>query len=257
MQLAGMVALVTGASSGMGAATALALAAVGARLVVTGRDKTRLDEIAGQAGALAIPVDLTEPDGPDRLAAAALAAEGRVDVLVSNAGTGWAGPIGELSPAAAAEMVALNLLAPIQLARLLAPGMVARRTGRLIFVSSVAGAMGVRHEAAYAATKAGLNCLAESLSYELSPHGVGVTVVLPGVVDTPFFDRRGRRYDRAWPIPIRPERVANAIVDAAEHDRSVVYVPGWMQLPARIHGVAPRTFRWLAGAFGYAQADGV
>jgi short-subunit dehydrogenase len=257
MQLAGMVALVTGASSGMGAATAVALAAVGARLVVTGRDKTRLDEVAEQAGAVAIPADLTEPDGPDRLVAAALAATGRVDLLVSNAGTGWAGPIGELEPATAADMVGLNLLAPIQLARLLAPGMMARGTGRIIFVSSVAGATGVRHEAAYAATKAGLNCLAESLSYELSPHGVGVTLVLPGVVDTPFFDRRGHRYDRAWPIPIRPERVASAIVDAAARDRAVVYVPGWMQLPARIHGVAPRTFRWLAGAIGYPQADGV
>jgi short-subunit dehydrogenase len=249
MQLAGVVALVTGASSGIGAATAVALAAVGARLVLTGRDKARLDDVADQTGAVAIPADLTEADGPDRLAAAALAAVGRVDLLVSNAGIGWAGPIGELSPATAADMVALNLLAPVQLARLLAPGMVARRTGRLIFVSSVAGAMGVRHEAAYAATKAGLNCLAESLSYELSPHGVGVTVVMPGVVDTPFFERRGRRYDRVWPIPIRPERVAHAIVDAAARDRAVVYVPGWMQLPARIHGLAPGAFRWLADAF--------
>jgi short-subunit dehydrogenase len=249
MQLAGVVALVTGASSGIGAATAAALAAVGARLVLTGRDKARLDEVAEQAGAVAIPADLTEPDGPDRLAAATIAAVGRVDLLVSNAGTGWAGPIGDLSPATAAEMVALNLLAPIQLARLLVPGMVARRSGRLIFVSSVAGAMGVRHEAAYAATKAGLNCLAESLRYELSPQGIGVTVVLPGVVDTPFFERRGRRYDRVWPIPIRPERVANAVVDAAARDRAVVYVPRWMQVPAGIHGVAPRAFRWLAGAF--------
>ena len=82
-----------------------------------------------------------------------------------------------------------------------------------------------------------------SLQARVIPMGA---VVLPAVVDTPFFERRGRRYDRVRPIPIRAERIADAIVDAAAHDRGVVYVPGWMQVPARIHGVAPRAFRWLA-----------
>jgi short-subunit dehydrogenase len=249
MRLAGAVALVTGASSGIGTATAAALAAAGARLVVSGRDPARLAAVAARTGATAIPADLTDPDGPDQLAAAALAIAGRIDLLVSNAGTGWAGPIGELSAVKATELVTLNLLVPIQLARLLAPGMAARGSGRLIFVSSIAGATGVRHEAAYAATKAGLNSLAECLRYELAGQGVGVSVVLPGVVDTPFFDRRGRRYDRGWPVPIPAGRVACAITEAAARDRDIVYVPGWMQLPAWLHGLAPAAFRRAAARF--------
>jgi short-subunit dehydrogenase len=250
MRLEGAVALVTGASSGIGAATADALYAAGAKLVVSGRDPERLTAVAARTGATAVAADLADPDGPDQLAGEALAAVGHVDLLVSNAGAGWAGPIGELTAAQATEMVTLNLLAPIQLARQLAPGMAERGYGRLIFVSSIAGATGVRHEAAYAATKAGLNNLAESLSYELSGRGVGVTVVLPGVVDTPFFGHRGRPYDRRWPAPIRPEEVATAIADAAARDRDVVYVPGWMRMPAWLHGTAPGAYRWLARHFG-------
>jgi short-subunit dehydrogenase len=249
MRLAGAVALVTGASSGIGEATADALAAAGTRLVLSGRDPDRLAAVAARTDATAVRVNLADPDGPDQLAAAALAAAGRVDLLVSNAGAGWAGPIGELDAGQAADLVKLNLLAPIQLARRLAPAMAERGYGRLIFVSSIAGATGVRHEAAYAATKAGLNNLAESLSYELAGQGVGVTLVLPGVVDTAFFGRRGRPYDRRWPPPIRPDRVAAAIAEAARRDRDVVYVPGWLRVPAWLHGVAPGAYRRLARRF--------
>jgi short-subunit dehydrogenase len=249
MRLAGAVALVTGASSGIGEATADVLAAAGTRLVLSGRDQQRLAVVAARTGATAVSVNLADPDGPDQLAEAALAAAGRVDLLVSNAGAGWAGPIGELGAAQAADLVKLNLLAPIQLVRRLAPAMAERGYGRLIFVSSIAGATGVRYEAAYAATKAGLNNLAESLTYELAGQGVGVTLVLPGVVDTAFFGRRGRPYDRRWPPPIRPGRVAAAIADAAGRDRDVVYIPGWLRVPAWLHGVAPGAYRRLAGKF--------
>ncbi len=250
MQLAGVVALVTGASSGIGAATAVALARAGARLVISGRDAQRLHSVATETGATAIVADLARPGGPGQLVQAVLAAADRVDLLVCNAGAGWAGPINELSGAKAQELVALNLLAPIQLATLLAPGMAERGSGRLIFVSSIAGATGVRHEAAYAATKAGLNVLAESLGYELTGLGVGVSLVLPGVVQTPFFNRRGRPYDRRRPAPIPADRVAAAIVRAAERDVPVVYVPGWLRFPAWLHGTAPRTYRALAARFG-------
>ncbi len=250
MRLAHAVALVTGASSGIGAATATRLAAVGVRLIITGRNEERLRAVAAQTGATPLPADLAEPGGAELLVEKALAAEGRVDLLVCNAGAGWFGPIGQLSGAKASELVTLNLLAPVQLARLLAPGMAERGTGRLVFVSSIAGATGVRHEAVYAATKAGLNYLAESLSYELAGTGVGISLVLPGVVDTPFFGRRGRPYDRRRPVPIPADRVARAITRAASRDLDVVYVPSWLRLPAWLHGVAPRTFRRMAARFG-------
>jgi len=250
LRLADAVALVTGASSGIGAAAAASLAAAGSRLVLSGRDRDRLNAVAAQTGATALPIDLAEPSGPDRLVEAALGAMGRIDLLICNAGVGWAGPIGELTAAKAAELVELNLLVPVQLSRLVVPGMAERGSGRLVFVSSIAGAVGVRHEAVYSATKAGLNYLAESLRYELEPKGVGISVVLPGAVDTPFFSHRGRPYGRRWPAPIAPERVARAITDAAARDLAVVYVPAWLRFPAWLHGAAPQGFRRLTARFG-------
>src|SRR5215472_11867477 len=126
MRLTGTVALVTGGSSGIGAATARALAAAGARPLIAGRDPARLDAAAG------------------------------IDILVNNAGLGWAGPIGQITAGQVAELVAVNLTAPMELTRLLVPGMIARGRGRVVFVSSIAGATGVRGEAVYSATKAGL-----------------------------------------------------------------------------------------------------
>lgn len=250
MQIAGAIALVTGASSGIGAATAETLSEAGARLILTGRDEDRLKAVAVKTSATAFPADLSQPGAPDELVRLALAAHGRIDLLVCNAGAGWAGPIGELPAGTADQLVAVNLLAPVHLARLLIPGMVARRAGHLVFVSSIAGATGVRHEAVYGATKAGTNCLAESLRYELAGTGVGISVVLPGAVATPFFSRRGRPYTRRWPAPVSPGRVATAVVSAAARNRPVVYIPGWLQFPAWLHGFAPGAFRSLATMFG-------
>jgi len=250
MRLAGAVALVTGGSSGIGAAIACALAAAGTRLLIAGRDADRLAAVAEQTGGVALQADLATPDGPRELAAAALRAADHIDLLVNNAGIGWAGPIEQLTAAKADELIAVNLTAPIQLTRLLAPGMAERRHGRIVFVSSIAGATGVRGEAVYAAAKAGLACFAESLSYELADRGVGVSLIVPGVVDTPFFERRGRPYDRRRPVPIHSERIAHAVITATERDRSVVFVPRWMRFPARLHGLAPGAFRALASRFG-------
>ena len=250
MQIAGSVALVTGASSGIGAATAEALADAGARLIVTGRDEDRLKAVAVRTSATAFPADLSQPGACEELVRLALAVHGRIDLLVSNAGAGWAGPIGDMPGATADQLVTVNFLAPVHLARLLLPAMTARGAGRLVFVSSIAGATGVRHEAVYAATKAGLNSLAESLRYELSGTGVGISVVLPGAVSTPFFSRRGRPYARHWPTPVSADRVASAIVSAAARNRPVVYIPGWLHFPAWMHGFAPGAFRSLAAMFG-------
>jgi len=251
MRLDGAVALVTGASSGIGAATAAALAAAGASLLLSGRDEARLAEVAGRTGGTALAGDLAAGGGAAGLAARALgAAPGGIDVLVNNAGLGWAGPLGEITAGKIAELAAVNLTAPIELTRLLVPGMAERGRGGVAFVSSIAGVTGVRGEAVYAATKAGLSAFAESLAYEVRGSGVAVSVIVPGVIDTPFFSRRGRPYGRARPAPIPAGRVAAAIVSALERGRPVVYVPGWMRFPAWLHGTAPGAFRALAARFG-------
>ncbi len=251
MRLDGAVALVTGASSGIGAATAAALATAGATLLLTGRDEARLAEVAARAGGTVLAADLAADGGAARLAEQALgAAPGGIDILVNNAGLGWAGPLGEIPAGKVTELAAVNLTAPIELTRLLVPGMIERGRGAVAFVSSIAGVTGVRGEAVYAATKAGLSGFAESLGYEVRGHGVTVSVIVPAVIDTPFFSRRGRPYGRARPAPVPAGRVATAIVSALEHDRPVVYVPGWMRFPAWLHGTAPGPFRALAARFG-------
>jgi short-subunit dehydrogenase len=249
MELTGAVALVTGGSSGIGAATARALAAAGARPLIAGRDADRLASIASETGGVALQADLATPDGPDALAAAALREADHIDLLVNNAGIGWAGPIEELTGAKVDELITVNLTSPIQLTRLIAPDMAKRHRGRIVFVSSIAGATGVRHEAVYAATKAGLTYFAESISYELAEDGVGVSVIFPGAIDTPFFERRGTPYGRRRPVPIAPEGIARAVIEVTEHDQAEAYVPAWMRFPARLHGMAPGTFRALAARF--------
>ncbi len=252
MRLDGAVALVTGGSSGIGAAAARALAAAGARPLIAGRDPARLQAVAQETGGLALAADLAAADGPAELAEAArqAAGPGGIDVLVNNAGIGWAGPIEQMTAEQAASLIAVDLTAPIQLTRLLVPGMIARGHGHVVFVSSIAGATGVRGEAVYSAVKAGLGCFAESIAYELAGRGVGVSVIVPGVIDTPFFERRGRPYDRRRPAPLPPQRVARALVGAIERDQSVVFVPRWMRFPAWLHGALPGTFRRLAARFG-------
>lgn len=252
MRLEGARVLVTGASSGIGAATALELSARGARLVLSGRDQEALAGVATRTGGEMLPADLSGPSADLAVRA------GRVDVLVACAGEGWSGPLARMSGGTAERMIAVNLTAHVQLTRLLLPGMLERGRGHLVYVASIAGVVGVREEAVYAATKAGLLAFAESLRYELPAvdgnavdgNGVGVTAVVPGVVDTPFFARRGRPYTRRRPAPVAPERVARAIAVAVERDRAEVYVPAWLRLPARLHGTAPGAFRVLARRFG-------
>lgn len=237
MRLEGATALVTGASSGIGRATAAALATRGARVVALGRDAARLEGV----GERQVVWDLAEPG--------AVAEEiGPVDVLVNNAGAGWAGPFAETPDVE--RLVAVNLVAPILLTRALLPGMLERGRGHIVNVASIAGFVAPRDEAVYAATKAGLVAFSESLRYELRGSGVGVTLVAPGVVATPFFERRGRPYDRRWPQPISAERVAEAIARAIEDEKDEVFVPRWMSAVARLRGAAPGLFRALSGRFG-------
>src|SRR5262249_56751269 len=140
---------------------------------IGGRAQDRRRAIAGQTGGLALTCDPAAPDGAAGLAAAAQRAAATlsptpgagdapagIDILVNNAGVGWAGPIGEITAGKIAELVAVNLTAPMQLTRLLAPGMLARGRGRVVFVSSIAAVTGVRDEAVYSAPNGHLRLVA-------------------------------------------------------------------------------------------------
>lgn len=250
MRLQGMVTLITGGSSGIGAATAEAMAAAGARLLLVGRDPRRLEPACERSGGTPIRADLAAAEGPELVAAQALQTAGRVDVLVNNAGIGWAGPLHAMRGEEAARLVRVNLLAPLQLTRMIVPGMAGRGTGHVVNVSSIAGSTGVRGEAVYSATKAGLAVFGDAVRQEVTGSGVGVSTVVPGVVDTGFFAARGAAYTRRWPRPVPPQRVAGAIIDAVHHERAEVFVPRWMWLPARLHGGLPAAYRALVTRFG-------
>jgi short-subunit dehydrogenase len=250
MRVRGAVCLVTGATSGIGRATAVRLAAGGAGLVLAGRDETELRAAARQTGGIPIRSDLSDTTAGDRLAEDAIKAAGRIDVLVNNAGEGWAGAFVDMDPDRADRLFRVNLESPIRLTRALLRAMLERGAGHVVNVASIAGHVGMRDEAVYASTKAALIAFSESLRYELRGTGVGVSVVSPGVVRTPFFERRGRPYERGFPKPVAPEDVAEAIAGAIEHERAEVFVPRWMGFPARLRGVAPSLYRALQGRFG-------
>jgi short-subunit dehydrogenase len=142
------------------------------------------------------------------------------------------------------SLLDLNLRASAQLARAalayLPPG-----TGHLVFVGSIAGLLGVPGEAWYSATKAGLGMLAEVLRAELRADGIRVTLVTPTVVDTAFYEHRNSPYPRRRPRPLSSQVVADAIVEAVEHGREVVVIPGWVSWPARLKVNFPGLYRLL------------
>lgn len=252
LPLVGAAGLITGASGGIGAATARRLSATGVRLALHGRDRAKLDALAGElAGtALVLDADLADPGAAEDLVSRAEARLGPLDVVVDSAGIGWAGAFVAMDLARADSLVAVNLVSPIHLARASLPGMVERGRGALVLVGSIAGHLGVRQEAVYSATKAALVGLAEALRAEVAPAGVGVSLVSPGVVSTQFFERRGRPYGRKLPRPIRPERVAEAIEEAIVKGLPRVIVPSWLGLPVALAALVPGPYRRLSDRWG-------
>jgi short-subunit dehydrogenase len=248
-RLEGSVCLVTGATSGIGRATAIRLAAHGTRLLLSGRDVGALAELEATTGGSPVALDLSEPGAGRELARRALEVFDRVDVVVNSAGSGLYGPAAELVQDDLERIVRVNLLAPIELTSALLPGMLERRSGHVVLIGSIAGRLGRANEATYAASKAALAVFADSLGLELAGSGVAVSLVTPGVVDTPFFERRGAPYDRAWPRPLPADRVAARVVDAIFSSRAEVTVPAWLGLVARFRGALPGVYAALARRF--------
>ncbi|MDT4999000.1 MAG: hypothetical protein QOK12_1105 [Mycobacterium sp.] len=183
--LQGKVALVTGATSGIGRAAAVQLAAQGAAVVVHGRDATRGDAVVTEiekdgGSARFVGADLNEPAEALRLAKEA----GEVDILVNNAGVPWFGPTDKLDADTLDQLFAANVQAPYLLVTVLGPKMVARGSGVIINVASRAGTIGQPDSAAYGATKAALASFARSWAAEYGPAGVRVNAVSPGPVYT-------------------------------------------------------------------------
>jgi short-subunit dehydrogenase len=250
MQLTNAVVLVTGASAGIGHVTAARFAARGAQVLVHGRDRDRTYDVAREVGGRALIADLNSPADRERLVADALNAFGHVDVLVNNAGFGYFGRVSAMDVDVIRRLIEVDLLAAIELTRSLLPGMLDRNHGAICFVTSIAGRTGVAGEAVYSATKAGLDTFAEGLRGETSESDVNISVVVPGVVDTGFFETRGTPCTRKRPRPIPADAVADAVVRAVERDRAEAWAPRWLRIAPTVRALAPGTFRRLAVRFG-------
>jgi dehydrogenase/reductase SDR family member 7B len=221
--LRGRRVLVTGASSGIGRALAERLARDGAAVALVGRDPERLRRAAAGCRAVGSPsvatyaFDLTEGEGISSLVATVIRDFGGTpDMLIHAAGSATAGRVEDTPAAAARDVLAVNLLAAMALASALLPGMRTKRAGHLVFLSSGTAHFGVPTEAAYCASKAGLERFVESLRAELAGSGILVSVVSPGPVETPLL-RRPRIYGGVAlvgrpEIAARPETAADRIV---------------------------------------------
>jgi short-subunit dehydrogenase len=249
--LADRLAVVTGGSSGIGLATAKALARAGARVVLVARGAARLEaaarEVRRDAGhdgpVLALPCDVADADLVRVMADRVLDEAGTPDLLVSNAGIGHWAPVAQMPLERIRAVLEVNFFGAVHCTKAFLPVMLARGQGTLVFVSSGFGAIPFPNTAAYCASKHALNGFAGAVRAEVEPLGVRVLLVLPGVTRTAFFEANAypaevlthHLLQRAVP----PERVAARIVGAVIRKRRRLVVGGLQDLGLRLVGALP------------------
>ena len=182
--IAGKTALVTGASSGIGAEIVSVFTEAGAQVIATGQSVERLAGLKARTGCDTVAADLSSTRGCEALAADALTIAPRIDILVNSAGVALVGPVLDYSAEDWDRTMAINLRAPFLLAKGVAPGMIAAKAGKIINISSQTGVIALKDHAAYASSKGGLNALTKSLMTELAPHNIQVNAICPTVVMT-------------------------------------------------------------------------
>jgi len=186
--LTNQTALVTGATGGIGGAIARALVAQGARVAVSGNAGPRLDAVAAELAAPALSCDLSDAEQTDALVPAALAALGRLDILVHNAGVTRDNLAVRMKDDEFTQVIRINLEAGFRLSRAALKPMMKARHGRIVFVTSVVGHTGNPGQANYAASKGGLTAMAKALAQEVATRGVTVNCVAPGFIASPMTD---------------------------------------------------------------------
>jgi short-subunit dehydrogenase len=253
---AGKRVLVTGASSGLGAALARQLAADGAAVGLVARRRERLAEVLADCRRTSPAATMWVTDLADTAAAGRLALEawdtlGGIDVLINNAAVPKRRAITALRPAEVEAVMRVNFFAPVHLTLAVLPRMLARGAGLIVNVSSVGGRLGIIHEAAYSASKFALCGWSESMAVDLQGTGVSVKLIEPGPVDTEIWDQPDNEVPLYDGPKVSPERVAEGIIAALGSDRFEHYVPD-MKAVVDIKNADIDTY--IAGAAGMARA---
>jgi short-subunit dehydrogenase len=237
------LAIVTGASSGIGERIARRLAARGYRTVLVARRADRLEglaeELSAHAPSAAVPLDLAAAAGVEPAFARIVAAHGPADVLVNNAGFGRYGTFLEHADAEHRSLMEVNYFAAVAAIRAVLPGMIGRRAGHVINIASMSTKMGPWGHAGYAAAKAALVSLTQTLAGEHEGDGVHFSYVNPGIVDTGYFDHLGTLGGRVgrWKIP--PDDVARRIVGLLDAPRLELCIPRHYRLLDLIKALHP------------------
>jgi short-subunit dehydrogenase len=253
------VVAITGASAGIGRATAIRLARDGAALVLCARRADRLQSLAAEIqglGADALPVvaDVTSEEAMQQLVAQAVERFGRLDVMICNAGFGIAGAIDQIGPDQMRKLVDINLIGTYFATRAALPLFRRQERGHLIIVSSIVGKRGVPYMGAYSATKFAQVGLAECLRSELVGSDIHVSVVYPVSTETEFFDvmsrETGTPVERSFGPRQSPERVADAIARAIEHPAPEVYPYATSRALVWLNALAPGVCDHVVKRFG-------
>jgi short-subunit dehydrogenase len=237
MRIDGKVVLITGASGGIGAACAAAFRERGARLALTARSEEGLRR-AGGSDAVIVAGDITQAATRERVVEAAAGRFGTVDILVNNAGMGLYAPSWNTPPEQMRALFELNLFAPIEMIRLVAPLMRARHSGAIVNISSIAGKVTLPWLPLYSASKFALSSLTEALRMELMGDGIQTMNVCPGYVITGFREHaKGQPppgVERSGVFRITARECAAAVVRGLERDARTVVTPrvGWLLVAA-------------------------
>jgi ribitol 2-dehydrogenase len=215
--LNGKVALVTGASSGIGRATALALAGEGVRVALVGRSRERLAEVARECGSdsLVLPADLTRAEDVEQVVARTRDALGRIDILFANAGLYIPGDVADGDPNAWDELISVNVNSVFRIVRAVLPDMIAARSGDIVVTSSVSGHQAIQWEPVYSASKHAIQSFVHGLRRQVAPQNVRVGAVAPGMVLNPLWgytDRAAIDAKVAAREGLRSEDVADAVI---------------------------------------------
>ena len=244
------VAVVTGASSGIGEATARELARHGWHCVLVARRQDRLEQLAGELGGEFELCDVSEREQVERTAAAILERHSRIDLLVLNAGIPGRADFFTLEPERIEAVLKTNYLGNVWCARAFEPGL--QHGSHVVTVVSVAGTVAFAPAGPYAASKHAQLAFSRSLTGLLAPRGVQVHTVLPGFVETEGFPQRAvLKSDFFRRLIIRPELVATRIAKAVESGKRELFVPRWYRVFALAQAIAPGLVARMVARSGY------